>query len=417
MAGQLTGNGIFNFIDYSAGYISVVLGRCALISLAVFAGILLLRGTVLKGTCFLRGLIWGFLFITLFLGKLKVIHGNGTLAWIFRWWDALCIEHWWARHGYLAGIVLGAGAVYRRRRRLGRLVLGMGKKTVRDQEVYLNELPATPFSVGLIFPKIVIPRRMEQGFTDGELRLILLHEQVHIRLGHLWFYLAWDLCRVILWMNPLFILCRDFFQEDLENICDRITIQRSGGAFKMYGEALLKCMRELKFAEQGAEASFGKWSGYGYLKRRFVRIAGFEPYGCFRVRVLALGGAAVLAGALLTAWMYSFPRYTEIRDVILVDELQGQRVFMPDSEQLRRAVSWDGSRVYIDCEALDVVLCEYQYEGEGFWLRIGGYTKIPSMGGGGSIVYVDYQGHGKELSIPYCNQDGKPEAVLLKWMM
>ena len=44
MAGQLTENEIFNFCDYSAGYISLVLGRCALISLAVFGLALLLRG-------------------------------------------------------------------------------------------------------------------------------------------------------------------------------------------------------------------------------------------------------------------------------------------------------------------------------------------------------------------------------------
>lgn len=74
----------------------------------------------------------------------------------------------------------------------------------------------------------MIPRRMEQEFTDDELRLVLLHEKVHIRSGHLWFYLVWDLCQMVLWINPLFILCRDFFLEDLENICDRITIQRSG---------------------------------------------------------------------------------------------------------------------------------------------------------------------------------------------
>ena len=54
MAGQLTENEIFNFCDYSAGYISLVLGRCALISLAVFGLALLLRGAFLKGCCFRR---------------------------------------------------------------------------------------------------------------------------------------------------------------------------------------------------------------------------------------------------------------------------------------------------------------------------------------------------------------------------
>ena len=71
MAGQLTENEIFNFCDYSAGYISLVLGRCALISLAVFGVALLLRGAFLKGCCFRRGMAWGLLLVAPFLGKLR----------------------------------------------------------------------------------------------------------------------------------------------------------------------------------------------------------------------------------------------------------------------------------------------------------------------------------------------------------
>lgn len=66
---------------------------------------------------------------------------------------------------------------------------------------------------------------------------------------------------------------------------------------------------------------------------------------------------------------------------------------------------------------MDELLREHQFEGERFWLGIGGYTKIPSMGGGGSIVYVDYGEHGKELCIPYCNGEDKTAAALLKWIL
>lgn len=417
MAGQLTENEIFNFCDYSAGYISLVLGRCALISLAVFGLALLLRGAFLKGCCFRRGMAWGLLLVAPFLGKLRVHYEMQLFAGMLGWWDVLCIEHWWIRHGYLAGVMLGAGLMWRRRRKLSGLVREMEKKTFCGQQVYLNELPVTPFSVGLLSPKIVLPRRMEQGFSEEELRFILLHEKVHIRSGHLWFYLAWDLCQMILWINPLFLLCRESFREDLEDICDRITIQSSGGAAKAYGEALLKCMKELGGRENKGVASFAKRQRYGLVRRRFKRIAGFEPYGRFRTRALGACGAAVLAGALVMVWAYSFPPYTEIREVILMDDFQGRKVILPDNRQLREAVSWDGSRVYIDCEAMDELLREHQFEGERFWLGIGGYTKIPSMGGGGSIVYVDYGEHGKELCIPYCNGEDKTAAALLKWIL
>ncbi|TGY98237.1 hypothetical protein E5329_00165 [Petralouisia muris] len=47
---------------------------------------------------------------------------------------------------------------------------------------------------------------------------MILHEKIHIRLGHLWFYFLWDLLRCLLWPNPFLTLCTGYFRQDLEDI-------------------------------------------------------------------------------------------------------------------------------------------------------------------------------------------------------
>lgn len=62
------------------------------------------------------GMAWGLLLVAPFLGKLRVHYEMQLFAEMLGWWDVLCIEHWWIRHGYLAGVMLGAGLMWRRRR-------------------------------------------------------------------------------------------------------------------------------------------------------------------------------------------------------------------------------------------------------------------------------------------------------------
>lgn len=419
MAGQLTENAVLGFMDYCAAYISVLLGRCVLISVLFFVLILLMRRVLFRKSIFLKGMLWGVLLTAPFLGKLRVIHEMDSFGSLFAWWDMLCQERVLVRLGYILGIVLSACMVYYRHRRLSRMIRCMEKEEIRGQQVYMNELPVTPFTTGLLHPKIIIPRIIKESFHAEELRMILLHESIHIHAGHLWFYMIWDIVQIVLWPNPLFIVCRTLFQEDLEDICDRITIQKSGEEAGKYGKVLLKSMRVLDFGKAKEPVTFVGNRGYRSVRQRFLRIAEFEPYRDFRVRMLCTAGAVVLAGILMLTIQNSYPRYMELQDVVLADASGEVLAVLQDSRQLRKAVSRDGHKVYINRESMDQILQEQGIElkEEQFVLGIGGYTKIPSMGGGGSIADVDYSGQEPEISISYYNGDNRLPAKIFKWML
>ena len=418
MAGQMTENVVLGFLDYCTAYISVLLGRCVLISVFVFAVILLMRCVFFRNTIFPKGMLWGLLLITPFLGKVRILHEMDSLGGFFVYWDILCCERLVVRLGYVFGIVLCAGGIYCRRRRLNRVIRRMEQEEICGQQVYINELPVTPFATGLIHPRIVIPRIMKENFQTEELQIILLHERTHIHAGHLWFYAIWNMLWVILWPNLMFIVCRPLFQEDLEDICDRITMKKSGGGSERYGRILLKSMRILDFGKAGAFVTFAGEREYRSVRQRFLRIAGFKLYGDRWIKSLCMAGVAVLTGIILLALQNSYPRYIEVKDVVLADASGEILTILQDGSQLREAVSWDESRVYINRKSMDQLLWKQgiEFEEDHFQLVIVGDTKIPGMGDGGSIVDVDYSGQSPEICIPYYNREHNLTAEIFKRM-
>ena len=141
----------------------------------------------------------------------------------------------------------------------------MEKGNICGQRILISEMMTTPFAVGLFRAKIIIPRILLEKFEFEELKLILLHEKIHIRLGHLWFYLLWDIIRILLWPNLFLTLCMKDFKEDMEDICDRITIRRSGGSAYEYGELLIKSIKILR------EEAFESVTSKGSLKLRIIK--------------------------------------------------------------------------------------------------------------------------------------------------
>ncbi len=94
--------------------------------------------------------------------------------------------------------------------------------------IYVTDMSITPFTVGLLKPKIVLPKVMVDSYSGEYLKTIVQHKQTHIRLGHLWFGLAWDILRCLIWVNPFLTVFQKQFRADLEDICDRMCIQSSG---------------------------------------------------------------------------------------------------------------------------------------------------------------------------------------------
>ena len=394
-------------------YFCIQLGRCVLLSFPVLAIVLILRATILRKTVFLRGMVWSIFLIVPFLGKLKLFYENMLMCRMFMWWNNICIEYWQVRYGYLIGMMITVSLIIWKHKKLHRLVSHMEKGRIDGQEIYINEMAVTPFTTGLIHAKTVVPRGMLQNFRTEELKVILCHERAHIRLGHLWCYLLWDMIRVLLWLNPFLTVCRRHFREDMEDICDKVTIQKSDMAAYEYGMLLLKCVKFLKSENLEMAAAFSGEKDYRDMKKRFVKIADFTPYKKWKSAVLGICCAATLTGVFLLIRQISYPCYTEDTNIVLLNDA-GEMWMLYDSEELRNAFYADGQNVHIDRKAMDSILQQYGIADNTFYLSFGGYMKIPGIGGGGSLVYVDFSGENEELIIPYWNRDAEIATIIFK---
>ena len=102
--------------------------------------------------------------------------------------------------------------------------------------VFVNEELSSPCLVGLLRPRVYIPRE-----TDGRtLRHILIHEQTHHRhLDPLW---AWvrGLCLCLYWFHPLVWWAAILSRQDCELACDEGALSRLGEQERIpYGDTLL----------------------------------------------------------------------------------------------------------------------------------------------------------------------------------
>ena len=226
-------------------YYVVLLVRCALVSYAVFAVVITLRKTILKNNIFLKGAVWASFIPVLFTGKMKVFDKSRMGMVFSNCLRVIGTKYVWICWLYIGGVFLYAVLLIHKRRKLKKLVTGMEKREVVGTSIYITNIPVTPFTVGVFRPKIVMPEVMLREYDAEELQTILLHEKIHIRLGHLLLYLLWDILRVLLWINPLLTIGTRYFREDMEEICDWVTIHQSKEKAYTYGQLLLRSMRVL----------------------------------------------------------------------------------------------------------------------------------------------------------------------------
>ena len=106
--------------------------------------------------------------------------------------------------------------------------------------VGVNKIDFSPAAYGFIKPKIYFPLHLQQELTPEQIGLIIAHEEQHIRYGHLWLNLLWDVAVCIFWFNPLLYLARKYFRHDQELYCDHLVLSKANTkAQRAYGHALI----------------------------------------------------------------------------------------------------------------------------------------------------------------------------------
>ncbi len=165
----------------------------------------------------------------------------------------------------LAGALLAMAGLLRQQRRF---VRGLGTLRRRDDGLWQAQATAgLPAVLGLWPPRIVLPADFERRYTAQEQRLVLLHEQVHLRRGDIAVNALLAALQCVYWFNPLLPLALRRCREDQEFSCDERVIARSDGARRSYGNAMLKTGLALSSLPLGCH-----WQDRHPLKERIAML-------------------------------------------------------------------------------------------------------------------------------------------------
>lgn len=391
-----------SLINFCAAYYTTQLVRCAAFSFVLIGLVMLLRKIHFSERTFLSGMSWALFLVIPFLGRLKMFYENAAVLKATWRITAVTASWLWGDRIYMAGILLTAICIFGKRIRLQRTVSGMEKVMFENVRIYVTDMNITPFTVGLLKPKIVLPKVMADSYSKDELKSVIQHEQTHIRLGHLWFGFAWDMLRCLLWINPLLTVFQKHFRADMEDICDRVCIQSSRRTAHEYGMVLLKTLKLLSSESETAPptVTYAGEREFEDMKRRMGEIAGFRPYR----KKLCVGMVAtaflMIAAMLLAVHTHSYARCNESRD-ILVGNYDGEpQVISYDTEELSQMISYDDRYVYVERQAFEDFLEENNAEGE-IWIVFGGFYKLPGLAGIAESCIYESSSKDRIIQIPY----------------
>jgi hypothetical protein len=126
----------------------------------------------------------------------------------------------------------------------------------------------SPAVYGFIRPAIYLPIQVQEKLDNSQLRLIIRHEEQHIRQGHLWLNLLWDVLVCVLWFNPLVYFARQQFRHDQELYCDYLVLNgHEIDNSRSYGHALLTTVTATH-----SVSLLCSWNAFNQLEERIMNI-------------------------------------------------------------------------------------------------------------------------------------------------
>jgi ABC-type glycerol-3-phosphate transport system substrate-binding protein len=156
---------------------------------------------------------------------------------------------------------------------------------------------------GLFKPLLILP---DEHIEPERLRLMLLHEVIHIKRGDIWVRVLTLIATAAHWFNPLVYLMNRAIRTEAELACDTAVLRHAGNDARFdYGETILNTARKsLKLSSALAHAMSGEGKN---LKRRLANIIERKHTR----RWLAVICASLMIGGVMLAGLLSVERGTE----------------------------------------------------------------------------------------------------------
>ena len=383
-------NKLYGFLEFVCVYFATILGFCAIISILVLGIIMILRSTLFSKSVFGKAALWCLLIPVIFCGKLHVYYETKAGLYLMLWWHDLCVGHTWIGVLYIIVILALGFKFWWRRKKLTDSVNRFYDSEEYSSKYVIKAFPGelSSFCTGCIRPLIVIP----ESISFDEAGVVIKHEETHIMLGHLWILLAYDILRVMLWPNLFLHLCVGYMKRDLEDICDPVTIQRNGIDVCDYGETIIGCAKNMMLARKklgcGNGMSFAWDDSYRVLRKRLEKIVERRAYNS---KTIIAGIALMIVAVITTIGLIKVNSYKRINDIGMISSV----CYTSNPENVYTdfdcavVTDFDDEYIYVDGKALMERYPEAVSEDGWFYFAVGGFYKIPGIGGGGGWGEID----------------------------
>ena len=411
----LTLKSIAGTFDFCMACMVIELGMCVIVSFFALEAVLIIRRTILKDKVFAKGMLWSVLVLVPFVGKLKLFYSNIYVGRPFVMWLALCNKIRAVRYVYVLGMLISALWIVHGNRAVGRVVSAARAWKHRGDTLYISELTISPFVTGVISPKIVLPEILIEKLDVNELDTIILHEKTHIRLKHLWIYSIWNVLCCLLWPNVCLLLSTARLKEDMEDICDKVTIQRRGIEALEYGRLIIKSASLISTEINALPAAFNGEESFQAAKRRILRIRDYVPY---KIRKTVMWGTVcvcLFVAAFTLVKVGSYPQYTELQEISLLDK-NFNVVKRGTEEELSEVLAINDKEIIVSNDAIMEIYPDINCDDWFCYISWGGFIKFPGAGGGGNAAWIEELSEGDVTSISYTDTGEDIFVKIAKWL-
>ena len=166
-------------------------------------------------------------------------------------------------------------------------------------DVVMSPVVKTPALLGFIRPRLLLPERMLEIFSEAELRHVFLHELAHLKRGDVFVNWVINMLQVLHWFNPLIWLAFARLRAEREVACDALALMVNKRQQREdYGETIIKLV-EFSSQSNWLPGAVGILEAKGGLKRRIRMIAAFDR-SAYRWSALAVMVLLVLCASTLT---------------------------------------------------------------------------------------------------------------------
>lgn len=184
-------------------------------------------------------------------------------------------------------------------------LLGM-KKLPR---IFYGDLKDPACVILLGHPKIILSKRISHQLTEQELTVILTHELIHVKRGHLVLQKCFDFIVCIHWFNPLVWAARHEFSISCEMDCDRSIFRNIPElSTSDYASLMLKMLKLALPHKHCAPNAIGTLD-FMLARQRFQSI--LSPISviqkCCSVVLSFAIVIAVISGSLISSRTYFYP--------------------------------------------------------------------------------------------------------------